>query len=133
MSEANWIEAGKRLKELRVAKEGKPSVHKVAKALHISGNYWSELERGLKCPSDIVLHAAADYFGVDRVELYSLYGKTVKENLDFIIANPDFHRTITHISTDKRLTEDDRGRIVDELSNLYKDLINRKSKKGKEE
>lgn len=133
VSEVTWLEAGKRLKELRLAKEGKPSVHKVAKALHISGNYWSELERGLKCPSDIVIHAAAEYFGVDKVELYTLYGKTVKESMDFIIANPDFHRTITHISMDKRLTEKDRERIVDGLSDLYKELINKKKQKNEKE
>lgn len=129
MSEANWIEAGARIKELRMAKEGKPSVHKVARALHISGNYLSEIERGVKCPSDIILHSMAEYYGVDKVDLCSLYGKVVKENMEFIIANPTLHKTITNIATDKRLTDEEREQIVDEMSNLYKELIEKRSKK----
>lgn len=128
MSEANWAEEGAKIKELRMNKEGKPSVHKAARALHISGNYLSEIERGVKCPSEIVLHSIANYYEVDEVDLCSLYGKTVKENMEFIISNPTFHKTMTQIATDKRLTDGERNQIVDEMANLYKEFIKKRSK-----
>jgi len=52
--------AGEKLKKLR--NERNESVHTVGKAVDISGNYLSEIERGLKEHSDNVLEKVANYY-----------------------------------------------------------------------
>lgn len=121
MTGGSWMDAGKTLKELR--NQRKLSVFKVAKEVHISGNYVSQIERGLKAPSDIVLHSLADFYGINKEELFSLYGRICEEPKSYILANPPFRRTITQISIDERLTDDEKNYLSEEIQKLYEDLL----------
>ena len=58
MAKAEWTEAGEKLKALR--KNTKLSIFKVAKKVHISGNYLSLLERGINAPSDFFAYEVVD-------------------------------------------------------------------------
>ncbi|MPN42560.1 hypothetical protein SDC9_190117 [bioreactor metagenome] len=103
------------------------SVHKVAKAVHISGNYLSEIERGLKEPSDVVLDSLADYYECDKAELFSLYGRIPPEETNLLLKNPPFRKILTQLSLDDRLTDDEKDKLSTEFHKLYTSFI-----KGKE-
>lgn len=120
------IKAGEKLKELRTVKG--LSVHKVAKAVHISGTYLSELERGLKEPSDIVLQSIGNYYNVDLSEIFALYGRIAPAETDLLLKNPPFMKVITQMSIDERLTEDERKSISEELGKIYKKLVEGRQK-----
>lgn len=122
--DSNWIEAGNKLRELRNGR--KLSIFKVAKEVGISGNYISQLERGLKCPSDEVLHSLARFYSIDKHELFSLYGRVCKEETDYILANPPFHKTLTQISIDDKLTEEEKAHLSIEIHKLYTDITKKR-------
>jgi transcriptional regulator with XRE-family HTH domain len=124
LREDTLANAGEQLKKLRA--RTKQSLFKIAKAVHISGNYLSEIERGLKEPSDVVLESISDCYNVERTNLFALYGKIAPIEKNVLLDNPTFRKTIVQISTDKRLTEDERTQLYKEFSNLYASLINKK-------
>ena len=68
MDEVKWKEAGEKLKECR--KSTKLSIFKVAKKVHISGNYLSRLERGINAPSDTVIFNLAEFYNIEPSELF---------------------------------------------------------------
>lgn len=139
LSGAKWADAGKRLRELRenyVDDRGrKLSLFKVAKQLHISGNYLSELERGVKCPSDVVLHSIAEFYSIDKGELFALYEKIVPEQKEYLLANPPLRKTLTSLSIDENLTDEEKEYLSGELYKLYEQLTEKKKgterKRGK--
>lgn len=118
--ESMLIKAGEVLKEIRTGK-GK-SVHKVAKAIHISGSYLSEIERGLKEPSDVVLEAIAKYYETDMAFLCSLYGRIAPAETNLLLNNPSFRKVVTQMSIDERLTDEEREHIGKELHKIYEKL-----------
>lgn len=115
--ESILIQAGKAIRKLRNL-----SVHKVAKATHISGGYLSEIENGLKEPSDAVLESLADYYQVEKSELFSLYGKIAPAEATLLLDNPAFRKTIIQMSTDDRLTKEERDSIALALAELYQNM-----------
>lgn len=127
-----WEEAGEKLRQYREnyrdGRGKKLSIYKVAKRLNISGNYLSELERGLKCPSDVVLMNISEFYNVDKSELFAMYGKIVPEERSFILSNPEFRKTLTNLSIDERLTDEDKDYLSEELHKIYNELTVRKKK-----
>lgn len=123
--EPKLLNAGEKLRDLRNKRN--ESVHKVAKAVHISGNYLSEIERGLKEPSDVVLDSLADYYECDKAELFSLYGRIPPEETNLLLKNPPFRKILTQLSLDDRLTDDEKDKLSTEFHKLYTSFI-----KGKE-
>lgn len=117
------IPAGLKLKELR--SETRLSVHKVSRAVGISSSYLSEIERGLKEPSDEVLEALAEYYKVGKSELFSLYGKIAPAETSLLLDNPAFRKTIIRMSTDDSLTVEDRLEIANALKSVYESLKKR--------
>lgn len=119
MAEPRWINAGKKLRELR--KETGLSLFKVSKKLHISGNYLSLLERGKQSPSNTVLYNIAEFYNVPSQELFDLYEKIDPNEANNIInAPPSLRKVLTQLSVDKKLSDDEKER----LSKVVSDLIN---------
>lgn len=118
--EAMLVKAGERLKELR-SKTGL-SVHKVGRATHISGTYLSAIERGVKEPSDTVLEALSEYYKVGKSELFSLYEKLAPAETTLLL-DTVFRRTIIQMSTDDRLTEEEKADIAKALAELYQSKV----------
>lgn len=116
--------AGAYLRNIR--KEKGISIFKVAKAINISRNYLSEIERGKKNPSDLVLEALIEFYGLDIEEVFSKYGRIYSGHFESIKQHPELIKMITTISTDKRIKNDEMIKIANELHSIYKGLIDRK-------
>lgn len=112
-----FIEIGKRLRVLR--KEKGLSVFKAAKALEISGNYLSQIERGEKVPSEVVIYSLAEFYNLDKEELLIQYGKVMPDWTKDVISIPHLKRIVTEMSNDKSLSTEQKERIAKELYQLY--------------
>jgi len=123
-NDVKWKSAGEKLRVLR--KKTGLSIFKVAKNIHVSGNYLSMIERGSRAPSDVVLHNIAEFYNVDRDELFSLYDKVQPSTLSNIVANPHLRKLVTQLSTDKRLTSEDFEDIALQISKVHDELFDTK-------
>ncbi len=114
-------QAGDYLLDLR--NEKGLSLAKVCKILEISANYLSEIERGLKVPSDHLIRQLADFYDIDEASLFERFGKvplTVREALE---NSKSLRKTISEISSSKKLTEEQKQELYDELYRLYKKVL----------
>jgi len=118
-----WIKAGTQLRELR--KKTKLSVFKVAKRVHISGNYLSLLERGINAPSDTVLFNLAEFYNVNPAELFNLYDRVTPPSNEQLIAMPSLKKIITEISIDSRLSPEEKEEFAKRVYDIANDLINK--------
>ena len=116
-----WKIAGDELRKLR--KETKLSVFKVARKVFISGNYLSLIERGIHCPSDIVLLNLAEFYEVDAYQLFKLYNKVVPPNSEQLKAIPSLKQIMIQISIDSKLTQDGKERLSNSIYQIVNELI----------
>ena len=123
MGEIKWENSGNILRELR--KKTKLSVFKVAKRVHISGNYLSMLERGINAPSDIVLFNLAEFYGVEPKELFKLYDRVVPPSDEQLTVMPSLKKIMTEISIDSRLTPEEKEEFAKRVYDMANDLINK--------
>ena len=124
--------AGEKLRELRNKRN--ESVHKVGKAVEISGNYLSEIERGIKNPSDEVLEKVADHYDATDLEkdkLFSLYRRIVPSERLSLLDSPMFRKMVTSITKDSRLTEEERVLLYLQFSEIYEKLASKDKSGGK--
>ena len=98
-------EAGAKLRELR--KATKLSVFKVGRAIGMSGNYISQIERGERPASDAALSLLAEFYGVDKNELFGYYGKMTDDAIDKIMQIPELSRLFTQITSKKKMSQED--------------------------
>lgn len=115
--------AGDKLRELR--KKTKFSVFKVAKQVHISGNYLSLLERGINSPSDTVLINLSEFYGVEPSELFKLYDRVVPPNNEQLTAIPSLRKIMTQISVDEKLTSEEKEVFAKQVYKIANDLIDK--------
>ena len=123
MGEIKWENSGNILRELR--KKTKLSVFKVAKMVHISGNYLSMLERGINAPSDTVLFNLAEFYGVEPKELFKLYDRVVPPSNEQLAVMPSLKKIMTEISIDSRLTPEEKEEFAKQVYNIANNLINK--------
>ncbi|NOW08081.1 helix-turn-helix domain-containing protein [Clostridium beijerinckii] len=121
--ESKWIDAGNRLREIR--NETNLSVFKVAKKVHISGNYLSMLERGINCPSDAVLFNLAEFYNVDPSELFKLYDKIIPPTNEQLKNMPSLKGLITQLSIDPKLTPEEKDKFATQLYEIANNLFNK--------
>lgn len=121
MGEIKWENSGNILRELR--KKTKLSVFKVAKRVHISGNYLSMLERGINAPSDIVLFNLAEFYGVEPKELFKLYDRVVPPSDEQLTVMPSLKKIMTEISIDSRLTPEEKEEFAKQVYQIANNLI----------
>jgi transcriptional regulator with XRE-family HTH domain len=118
-----WIDAGTELRDLR--KKTKLSVFKVAKMVHISGNYLSMLERGINAPSDTVLFNLSEFYKVNPSDLFKLYDRVVPPNDEQLTAMPSLKKIMTEISIDSRLTPEEKEDFAKQVYQIANNLINK--------
>lgn len=123
--ENKWHNAGTKLRELRKTLKPKMSVFKVARQIHISGNYMSLIERGVNCPSDQILFNLAEFYGVDPSELFKLYDKIIPPTLEQMNAIPSLKKIMTEISIDPRLSADEKEAFSKRVYEIATQLINK--------
>lgn len=115
--------AGAKLRELR--KATKLSVFKVGRAINMSGNYISQIERGERPASDAALVAIADLYGVDKKELFALYGKLPNDEIDMIMQMPELRYLFTEVTSKKGVTDEDRKEMLEEFKMIAQKYYNK--------
>lgn len=111
-----WKEAGAKLREIRKATG--QSVFKVGRAIGVSGSYISQVERGSCAASDAVLVALSELYGVDKQTLFDLYKRIEDEEATRLMDNPMFRKVFTQVTSDKKLSQDEKDEIAKELERI---------------
>lgn len=117
-------QAGAKLRAIR--KNTNLSVFKVGRAIGVSGSFISQIERGVRAPTDAVLISLADLYGVPKATLFDLYERLEDSELIALLSNPSLRKTFTQITTDKTLSEEDLTLIVQELQRVADKYLNPK-------
>ena len=125
--ENKWGKAGLKLRELRCTIKPKPSIFKVAKQIHISGNYMSAIERGIYCPNDQILFNLAEFYGVEPSELFKLYDKVIPPTNEQLTTIPSLKKIMTEISIDEKLTPDEKEAFAKRVYEIANDLFNKEA------
>ena len=76
------IIAGNHLKNIRLEKD--LTLSEASKYINISPTYLSDIEHGRKLPSDATIKSIVDFYEIDEIDLFNIFGKislTVKELL----------------------------------------------------
>lgn len=121
MSSELLVNAGRELRNLR--KMTGLSVFKVARRVHISGNYLSLLERGANAPSDTVLFNLAEFYKVPPERLFELYDRIVPPTPEQISKMPSLKKIITEISIDSRLTKEEKEAFANRVYEIAESLL----------
>jgi len=118
------FDAGKYLKKLR----GSRSLAAVCKLISVTPAHLSEIERG-KMPSDHLISALAKVYEVQEDELFGLWGKIPILTKDEILARKSLQRILTDISHNRRLTDEEKDGLYDNMYELYRSFIQKKNQK----
>lgn len=121
MAKAEWTEAGEKLKALR--KNTKLSIFKVAKKVHISGNYLSLLERGINAPSDIIIFNLAEFYNVEPEMIFKWYNRILPPSDKQLESMPSLKKIMTELSIDPRLSDDEKQEISKRIYEIANDVL----------
>ena len=118
-------EAGAKLREIR--KATKLSVFKVGRAIGMSGNYISQIERGERPASDAALVALSELYGMDKKDLFDLYGKLPNDEVNMIMQMPELRNLFIEVTSRKDVNEEDRKEMLEEFKEIAKKYYNKGS------
>lgn len=126
MNGNDFKEIGKTLRLRR--KEKGLTLEIVADYVGVSINYISELELGKfgKVPSDYVLRKLTKILNLDEKEVFQGFGKLPASIVEELEDNETLLHTLYEIKKNKKLTDDDRNLLYDEIHNLYLSHIRKK-------
>lgn len=115
------VRYGKFLKQLRLNKG--LTITNLGDLLGISGNYVSELERGMKVPSDHLIMKIAEFHGIDENEVFEGFGKVpllVRQEFE---NNKSLQKALLEVAQSKKLSEEQKERIYDQAYHALRELI----------
>lgn len=119
-NDVKWKSAGEKLRALR--KKSGLSIFKVARSIHISGSYLSLLERGVRAPSAVVINNIAEFYNIDKAELFALYNKVEPETLNEIVSNPSLRKLLSRLSTESKLSHEEIEELTLKIHKIYTEL-----------
>ena len=90
-----------------------------AKNLGISHPYLSEIEKGIKVPSDQLIRAIAHLYEIDEDDLFRRYGKVPILAREELENRPILQKTLSEIKTNKKLTDEEKDELYDKMYRLY--------------
>lgn len=108
---------GEELKQLR--KSLKCTLNKVCKELRITPNYLSLIERGKRKPSESIMYDMAEFYHLNPVEIFSLYGTIPKEEIEKFISYQSLIKILSILNSEVELTKEEKNVI----SNLIEQEI----------
>ena len=117
--------AGAKLQEIR--KGTGLSIFKVGRAIGVSGGYISQIERGVRPPSDAVLIRLAELYSVEQKELFGLYEKLPDDEVNMIMQMPELRNLFTELTSKKGITDEDRKEMLEEFKVIAKKYYNKDS------
>lgn len=118
--------AGSKLRDMRKATG--LSVFKVGRAIGVSGNYISQIERGDRPASDAVLIGLAELYSVDKKGLFDLYSRMESEEANSFMAHPELRKTFVEITSNKELSKEEMDEINKEFQAIAKKYFNKEGK-----
>jgi transcriptional regulator with XRE-family HTH domain len=120
------IKTGNRLRERRKSLDF--TMKYVAEQVGVSENYISELEKGTKgkVPSDLIIRELAKVYKFDEGELFKGFGKIPLSLREELKGNEGLMDTLYKIKKSKKLSDDDRNRLYDEIHKLYEKHLDEK-------
>lgn len=98
----------------------------VSKKLDITTNYLSLIERGQRKPSEVVMYRMAEFYNLNPIEVFSLYGIVPTEQIEKIISCPSLVKIISTLSADDRFTEEEKFEISNVLQQEIEKLLNKR-------
>lgn len=112
---------GQMLKDKRLSMN--LSLSDVSLVVGMSLNYLSEIERGLKKPSDNLIEKISDYYGIDIDYLFCAFDKIPKIVRGKVNEKMFLTKAIREIEERKDLREDRKQFIYDELYSALQELL----------
>ncbi|MDA8440765.1 MAG: helix-turn-helix transcriptional regulator [Peptococcaceae bacterium] len=100
----------------------------VAKQLGVSPSYLSEIEKGVKVPSDLLIQELGKYYEIDEDELFQKYGKLPLLAKEEIKNSEDVQKALADIARlrkKKALSDDQCQKLYEEWVQVYQDFIKR--------
>ncbi|MDR3540701.1 MAG: helix-turn-helix transcriptional regulator [Desulfosporosinus sp.] len=116
------FDAGQYLKQLR----GDRSLASICKLIKVTPAHLSEIERG-RMPSDHLISSLAKVYEVDEDDLFRRWGKIPILTKDEILARKSLQRILTDISHNRRLTDEEKDGLYDNMYELYRSFIEQKN------
>lgn len=95
----------------------------MAKNLGVSHPYLSEIEKGIKVPSDQLIKAIANFYKIDEDDLFQRYGKVPILAREELENRPILQKTLSEIKTNKKLTDEQKDELYDKMYRLYVSYI----------
>lgn len=114
-------EAGEYLQDKR--KKSGHSLAQVGEVIGCSPTYLSEIERGLKLPSDVLISRLARFYGIEETSLFHKYRKVPLPAIQEVEKYPGLQQTLLEINKNKDLTEEEKHAFYDRVFKLYLETI----------
>jgi transcriptional regulator with XRE-family HTH domain len=115
------VQTGEYLKELRNS-TGK-SLKEVCDQLSLSTTYLSEIERGLKSPSDFLIRELAEFYNIDENTIYDKLGRVPLAVMEELKENINLKNMILSIRNNSNITDDRKYEIYENLYRVYKSML----------
>lgn len=114
------IRFGEYIKEVRTEKN--ISVREAGDRLGVSGNFISQLERGVKKASDEMVKKIAVVYELDEDILYRKLGRIPISVLEELKSNPSLQRAMSLVKT-KNISEEKKRKMEEELLKVYAEFL----------
>ncbi|KLU65692.1 helix-turn-helix domain protein [Desulfosporosinus acididurans] len=98
----------------------------VGKALGISSSYLSEIEKGVRMPSDELIEEFANYYGVNDNDLFQRYGKIPVIVRQEMREHPYLQDTLAELRRLRKkgkITDEQSDKLLREITTVYKKHI----------
>jgi transcriptional regulator with XRE-family HTH domain len=115
------VRTGDYLKELRTAKGY--SLKDACDRLSLSTTYLSEIERGLKAPSDYLIRELAEFYGINENTLFDMLGKVPLAIIEELKSNANLKELILTVRNQKDLSDERKYEIYENLFRVYRSMI----------
>lgn len=115
------VEFGDYLIQLR--NERGISLSQLGEAIGLSANHLSEVERARKPASDCLVRSLAKFFGFDEDEFFERLGRVPVLANEYLEKSTWLQRTLSELRTNRRLTDDERDELEQEMYEVYKRFL----------
>ncbi|MBC9786439.1 helix-turn-helix transcriptional regulator [Heliobacterium chlorum] len=114
-------DTGEYLRDLRLKKG--ITLAQLSDNVGVSINFLSELERGLKPPSDKLIEALSKFYQVESSEIYNRLGKIPESATDELEKNPQLNKMLSEINQNKKLTPKKKLELYQEMYDVYLQFV----------
>lgn len=114
------VRAGAYLKQIRI--ENEMSLALLGEKLGVSAAYLSNIEQGVKSMSDHFIRQIADFYVIDENNIFELLNRVPLLAREQLIEATSLQELLVEIKRNKKLTEDKKQRLFDQMYSLYKNF-----------